>query len=251
MAAVRVLVLRAPGINCEEETCHAWRLAGAEAALWRLNELIDAPDGLDRFDILTIPGGFSFGDDISAGRIFGNRLSLHLGDRLHEFVERDRLVLGICNGFQVLLEAGLLDDTDSSAEAGCTLAFNDNGRYACRWVTLATASNHCVFLEPGRAYFLPMAHAEGRVAVAPGHGVDDKRIALQYTAGVPRVGADNPNGSVQDIAGLTDRTGRVLGLMPHPERFVDPTHHPFWTATRDPIEPDGLAIFRAAVQACR
>ena len=125
MSRPRVVVIRAPGINCDEETSHAWRLAGADSEIVHLNRLIEQPRSLDRYDVLTLPGGFSFGDDISAGRIFANRIMHYLADRLRTFLQGDRLVLGICNGFQILVKAGLLNANDEGAR--CTLALNAGG----------------------------------------------------------------------------------------------------------------------------
>lgn len=243
MAGVRVIVLRAPGINCEAETQYAWRLAGAECDVVHLNRVIEVPGLLSEYDILTVPGGFSYGDDISAGRIFATRLQHYLSDALSGFVDRGRAVLGICNGFQILAKCGLLRPGGSA----CTLAFNDNGVYTCRWITARCEVDHCVFLESGRDYFLPMAHAEGRFSVADDAMLDPRIVGLRYVDGAPRQGPTNPNGSVRDVAGLTDATGLVLGMMPHPERFVHRSHCPIGGVGLD-REPDGLSIFRAAVQ---
>ncbi|HRX85913.1 MAG TPA: phosphoribosylformylglycinamidine synthase subunit PurQ [Phycisphaerae bacterium] len=246
MAAPRVIVLRAAGINCEAETLHAWELAGARGDIVHVNRVLEQPRLLERYAALTIPGGFSYGDDIAAGRILARRIVRGLGETISQFRDRGGLVLGICNGFQVLVQAGLLRAGD---ERLATLAFNTCGHYVCRWVTVACAADHCVMLAKGRRYFLPMAHAEGRITLPEGGAVDAKRAALRYAAGVERVGEANPNGSWGDLAGLTDATGRILGLMPHPERYVRRTQHPFWTAGDLPEEGDGLAIFRAAVNA--
>ncbi len=245
MSGPRVMVLRAAGINCDEDTQHAWSLAQARCDVVHLNQVIDRPGLLQDYDILTLPGGFSFGDDVSAGRIFANRMIHNLADAIHAFLDRDGLVLGICNGFQVLVESGLLRASDAGDR--CSLALNTNGHYTCRWVTLECPCEGCVFLQPKRKYFLPMAHAEGRFAVADEAAFDRRRVALRYAEGTPRRGAVNPNGSFDHVAALTDATGRVLGMMPHPERFVRPTQHPFWTAGGADGEPDGLAIFTTAV----
>ena len=169
----------------------------------------------------------------------------YLADQLHEFVARDRLVLGICNGFQILVKTGLL--TANADDDPCTLTLNDCGQFVCRWVTVSSESERCLFLEKGRKYFLPIAHAEGKFVVSDPARFDSDRVALQYSADVERVGSANPNGSFRDVAALTDSTGRVLGMMPHPERFVDRLQHPFWTACDPAMQADGVAIFRAAV----
>lgn len=249
MAKPRVMVLRAAGINCDTETQHAWELVGAEGDVVHVNQLLESPAMLERYAALTIPGGFSYGDDLGAGRILGLRLRLNLGEILRKFVERDRLVFGICNGFQVLVESGLLGANGQGERVA--LSFNLNGHYTCRWVTLQAGATHCAFLEPNRSYFLPMAHAEGRLVVGDAKRFDARRAALRYVEGAPRVGSVNPNGSFEDIAGLTDGTGRVLGLMPHPERFMERAHHPFWTAADSDVPIDGRAIFETAARNLR
>ncbi len=246
MGKPRVAILRSAGINCDEEAVYAWSLAGAEALLVHLDDVVATPKRVDEYDILTFPGGFSFGDDISAGAIFASRLGNVLSDTIRRLVERGGLVLGICNGFQVLVKAGLLDV--GTPGTSCSLTMNTSGQFTCRWVTLESKSSNCAFLEPNRKYFLPIAHAEGRFVVSDGQSVPVDRIALQYTEGVDRIGPTNPNGSVCDIAAITDATGRIMGLMPHPERFVRHTQHPFWTSIPEAAEPDGLAIFRTAVK---
>jgi len=247
-----VMILRAAGTNCDLETCHAWERVGAQARRVHLNELIAAPHTLDGFQIVTIPGGFSFGDDVSAGRIFASQIERALRDALLAFVDRGGLLLGICNGFQILVKAGLLPDRTASAAArACTITYNDPPGFRDSWVHLVGGDTPCVFTEPGRRYELPIAHGEGRVVFrtdAPQPGLAP-RLALRYAQG-PTAAPDaayNPNGSAHDIAGLCDETGRVLGLMPHPERFVERTQHPCWTSRPANAAPDGLAFFRRAI----
>jgi len=244
MSAPKVIVLRAAGINCEAETLQAWEMAGATGEIVHVNRVLEEPELLGRYSALTIPGGFSYGDDIAAGRILARRVMLGLADALAGFCDRGGLILGICNGFQVLVQAGLLG---ASASERATLAFNTCGHYVCRWVTVESAASPCVMLNAGQRYFLPMAHAEGRIALGERAQVEPRRVALRYVAGARRVGHVNPNGSWGDIAALTDATGRILGMMPHPERFVRRTQHPFWTAGDVADDGDGLTIFRSAV----
>jgi len=229
MTRPRVLVLRAPGINCDEETAFAWQQAGANPECVHVKRLIDSPSLLDGFQVLTVPGGFSYGDDIASGRLLGNQLRHGLGDALTKFVDGGGLVLGICNGFQVLVRLGLLPGADAPAEA--TLTWNLTGRYEARWVLVRAETDRCAFLRPGELYRMPTAHAEGRIATAggatgAGRLAESGHIALRYVTadGAPARFPDNPNGSVENTAGLTDSTGNVLGLMPHPERNLFPCH---------------------------
>ncbi len=254
--SVRVLILRAAGTNCEVETAHAWRLAGAETETVHVRRLIAQPALLRSFQVLTIPGGFSYGDDLAAGTILAAQLTQGIGDELHRFVDDGKLVLGICNGFQVLVKAGWLPDPQRG-ERVVTLAFNSSGRFEARWVRLRTGRTPCRFLPPDMTLELPVAHAEGRLVCRDDAALqsvfDHGHVALRYAApdDHPCTYPDNPNGSVADIAGLTDPTGQILGLMPHPERFVNPTQHPLWTRRRADREPDGLTIFKTALAALK
>lgn len=254
MSAPQVLILRAPGTNCDHETAHAFELAGGNPALVHINQLLDDPSLPSGYQILCLPGGFSYGDDIAAGRILGNQIRHHLQQALVEFKEAGKLVLGICNGFQILMNSGLLLD-DVEAGSPATLTWNDSGKFEDRWVNLARSSEHCVFLQGIESMYLPVAHAEGKF-VARDQGTLDAldrggQLALRYaplngsTDGVPY--PDNPNGSQLAVAGLCDPSGRVLGLMPHPERHVDATHHPRWTREGLREQGDGLKMFKNAV----
>jgi len=261
----RVIILRAAGINCDEETAYAWELAGAKVDRVHIQRVIDSPSILDPYDAMTIPGGFSYGDDVAAGKIFANQLIHHLGDALRRFVESGRPILGICNGFQILVRAGLLPAIHGEQRQSVTLTNNDSGRFETRWVHLRTCTDRCIFLPPDTRLALPIAHGEGKLVPADEATLAALKsggyVALRYCdeAGNPGPFPINPNGSVDDIAGLTDRTGLILGLMPHPERHVQPTQHPAWTAARvragcDPDrsrEPDGRILFEAAVRYLR
>ncbi len=258
MSGPCVLILTAPGTNCDRETEYAWTIAGAVPTRLRVERVVAEPGLLDAYQILTIPGGFSFGDDIAAGRVFALQLRRELSEPLRRFVERDKLVLGICNGFQVLVQAGLLPDGPAESGAArrpvCSVTGNDPPGFQDRWVTLRANESRCAFTEAGRVYELPIAHGEGRVrfrdeavrAVALG----SRQNALSYVPPADDRAAlgepYNPNGSDADIAGLCDPTGRIFGLMPHPERFVDPLTHPCWTSRPRPEAGDGLAIFQRA-----
>jgi phosphoribosylformylglycinamidine synthase subunit PurQ / glutaminase len=270
MPQPRVLVLRAPGANCDVETAFAFEQAGGVAERIHVNRLLESPRLLDRYQILCVPGGFSYGDDLGAGRILAVQIQTHLRDALRDFVARDKLVLGICNGFQVLLKSGLLLPPDATGPVA-TLAWNESGRFEDRWVRLRsdTSANGgvpCVFFRGIERLYLPVAHAEGRFITRDGAILQRLEAAgqlpLRYAplngggSGCEAQGSaehlpfpDNPNGSQADIAAVCDTTGRVCGLMPHPERHLDPTQHPHWTRMKElPAEGDGLAVFRNAVR---
>jgi len=264
MARPRALVLTGYGINCDRETRTAFEMAGAVARRVHVNDLIEGLDRLDHYQILAFPGGFSYGDDIASGKVLANRLKTHLAEHLERFIEAGNLVIGICNGFQVMVKYGLL----GSARAGnhkqsVTLTYNDSARYEDRWVHLVPASSNCVFTRGIQRLYLPVAHGEGKFytrAQILEELESQGLVALRYAneKGEPAGGRYplNPNGSSNDIAGICDRTGRLFGMMPHPERFLHITNHPGWTALAEqakregkplPEEGQGLRIFRNAV----
>jgi phosphoribosylformylglycinamidine synthase I len=244
----RVLVLRAPGSNCDGETAFAFERAGASAEIVHLNRWLEAPRLAERFQILCIPGGFSFGDDVAAGRIFANQLRHHLADSLAAFRGAGKLILGICNGFQVLVKSGLMDSDDADGQ-GATLTWNSGGRFQDRWVDLVAHGDHCAFLSGIERIQLPIAHAEGQFRTRDAATLDRLaergQLVLRYDGEAGRSG--NPNGAQGDVAGLCDFSGRVFGLMPHPERYIDSTQHPQWTRRPPQAEGEGLALFKNAV----
>ncbi len=261
MARVRVLVLRAAGINCDEEVMHCWRTAGALPELVHINAVADKPSLIDDFQIVTIPGGFSYGDDIAAGVILAQRVVHDLDEALRRLVERGGGVLGICNGFQVLVKMGLLPGGAAGRDQ-VTVTYNDSARFEARWVRLAVGTDQCPFLpstESGERHAapicleMPVEHAEGKVVVASASVMtqlsDAGQIAVRYVdaAGNPGAYPENPNGSDGGIAGLCDPTGRIFGLMPHPDRAFAHTHHPEWTRRNPDGPPDGLGVFLNAV----
>jgi phosphoribosylformylglycinamidine synthase subunit PurQ / glutaminase len=252
MATPRVLVLRAPGANCDVEAAFSFEKAGALAERVHINRLREQPALLQRYQVLVIPGGFTYGDDVAAGKILANQLSSFLGDALRRFRDADKLVLGICNGFQALLKAGLLVPADEDGPIA-TLAANANGRFEDRWVHLQASPGKCPFLTGIERIHVPVAHGEGRFVCREGWLLEGLRqagqVVLTYVDSEGRPGPYpvNPNGSQGDVAGLCDASGRVLGLMPHPERHVLPTQHPRWTREGLAPEGDGLALFRNAV----
>ena len=245
---MNVLILRAPGTNCDIETAYAFELVGAKTDRIHINRVLEQPNILNKFQILCFPGGFSFGDDVAAGKILANLLKQNLDEPLRKFKEDGKLILGICNGFQILIKSNLLLD-EENGKIPATLSWNRSGMYTDRWVELETETNNCVFLKGIRSMYLPVAHAEGQFIPRSVQALDTLKksgqLVLRYTT------ETNPNGSNANIAGICDATGRVFGLMPHPERYIDAMQHPHWTRTKPKDRPehgDGLAIFKNAVE---
>jgi phosphoribosylformylglycinamidine synthase subunit PurQ / glutaminase len=259
----RILVLRAAGINCDEETAEAVELAGGAAARVHINQLAGDERSLLEYAGLIIPGGFSYGDHLGAGKLLAIDLIHRLQDQLRRFVEDGRPVLGICNGFQVLVKSGLLPGDSGAGEGvpsqSVTLTANQQGHYECRWVRLAVdPGTPCIFTRGIAAPFaLPVGHGEGRL-LAPREVLDQvearKGVVLRYVdeQGRPtdRYPA-NPNGSHGAIAGMCNPSGTVFGLMPHPDRAFLPQLHPDWIRNRSRPEGDGLPIFRNLVTYAR
>ena len=245
MAKPNVLVLRSPGTNCDEETAHAFERAGANPNAVHVNEIISTPKKLNDFQIICVPGGFSFGDDISGGKVLALQLQHNLADALQQFREDGKLILGFCNGFQVLLKAQLLVHNEFDGPPA-TLTWNDSGRYRDCWVHLAIDNELCVFLKDVDRLQLPVAHAEGKFMTRNKQVLDylevNHQLAMKYCKPTGPNGhvpfPFNPNGAQANVAGICDETGRVFGLMPHPERFLDKTNHPSWT---QPSAIDGLS----------
>ena len=257
---VNALVLTGFGINCDNETQRALTRAGAAATRIHLNDLLEHPDLLDTAHILAIPGGFSFGDHIASGKVIANRLRYKLGEPLRHFIGNGKLVIGICNGFQVMVRFGLLPLFDGAFKQETTLAWNDTCRFENLWVCLrAPAGNRCVWLKDIERLELPIRHGEGKFI--PGDEAvlqrlwDNGQIAFQYARpdGTPANGEFpfNPNGAVDDIAGVCDPSGRIFGLMPHPEAYQQRENHPEWTRALLPAEGAGLQVFRNAVMFAR
>lgn len=264
MSSPRVLVLRAPGTNCDKETAFAFEQAGGIARPVHIRELLASPNLLAEHQVLCIAGGFSYGDDIASGRILGNQLREQLTGVLQEFRQADKLVLGICNGFQVLMKTGLLDVDDHEGPQA-TLTWNNNGRYEARWVHLRVEPGNCVFLQGLDGVELPVAHAEGNFTVRDQTTLEAlaaaNRLVLRYDCVAaepvktklpltlePKVPYPaNPNGASADIAGICDTTGRVLGLMPHPERYLFAHQHPQWTRRGLTGAGAGAKLFENAV----
>lgn len=243
----KTLIIRTAGTNCDAELAHAFEQAGASTQTLHIADLIADPDAIAAFDLIGFPGGFSYGDDIAAGRILANRLKHRLLEPLQNAAQRGVPMIGICNGFQVLVKLGLLPFPDEARQA-CTLADNTSGRFMCRWIPVrADASSKCIWTQDLDAFDLPIAHGEGRFT-GPAELIEqlqtNGQIALRYAEG------NNPNGSDDAIAGVCDPTGTIFGLMPHPERYVTATQHPQWTRKGDAFLSEtmpGLTCFENAV----
>ncbi|MBF0493527.1 MAG: phosphoribosylformylglycinamidine synthase I [Candidatus Omnitrophica bacterium] len=261
MSKAKALVIRTAGTNCDVETAHAFRLAGAFADVMHINSLIKNKSAMKKFNILAIPGGFSYGDDIASGKILANEMKHSLKNELSEFVSRGKLVIGICNGFQVLVKMGLLPlfTKDELFAPKVTLTLNDAGHYIDRWIYLKKdpVKNLCVWTKQlPEIIYLPIAHAEGKFVPQSSEVLKKLRangqIVFRYSDEAGNEGAYpvNPNGSVDNIAGICDSTGRILGMMPHPERHIFFTQHPRWQrcVKKGKETGIGLQIFRNAVQ---
>jgi len=262
----KALVLYGYGLNCDYETQFALTQAGAEAVRVHTTDLLENPHLLWDYHLLAVPGGFSWGDDHGAGVILALRLKLALGSILREFIDAGRLVIGICNGFQVLVNLGLLPGLAGRTDARlAALIPNDCGNFRDAWVHLKAMPSKCVFTQGLDLLELPIRHGEGNFfAEGPvlAELADRGQIALKYATPMGKAAMGrfpyNPNGSLMDIAGICDSTGRVLGLMPHPEAHISSFQHPTWTRDkesyrrRDESYPDqvgaGLALFQNAVR---
>lgn len=250
MPEVKVLMLRAPGTNRDVDTRIAFEVTGAGVDDALVSELSRRDKRLSDYQILVIPGGFTYGDDISAGRIMANEIRLRLGGDIRRFVDDGRLVLGICNGFQVLVKTGILPGIPGQDSQPVTLTNNDSGKFECRWVYLkVNQESPCVFTRGMDGMYIPIAHGEGKLVAEP-EVLAKLNIAVQYVdaGGRTRAGYPyNPNGSVKDIAGICDPSGRIFGLMPHPEDFIRWTQHPRWTREKPREDLLGLRVFQNAV----
>lgn len=241
----RVLVLSGYGLNCEEETAFAFRLAGGKTDIVHMNDLIASPKKLHRYQILAIPGGFSYGDDTGSGNAYARRLNTYIREELLLYLRRDKLMIGICNGFQILVSLQCIFPK-------VALLQNTSARYVARWVDVC-AERTSVWLRGITRLSLPIAHGEGKLYADSDTLLNLKKhnhIAMRYTR-------DNPTGTIDNIVGLTDKTGRVLGLMPHPERAIFFTQLPDWTYRKElyqragrriPKYGPGLKFFQNAVR---
>lgn len=261
---VKVIVLRTAGTNCDKETAFAFEEAGAKTELVHINQLSADERRLADYQILAIPGGFSYGDDIASGKILANELKYRIEDDIQKFIKDGKLIIGICNGFQILVKSGLLPNISGDFKTmEATLTLNDSAKFEDRWVYLKKSkvkskNSKCIWTtDLKETIYLPVAHGEGKFIPR------DKKI-LEYLKNkgmivFEYVDADgrskgypcNPNGSVDNIAGICDSTGRIFGLMPHPERHISFLQHPRWTRSSRKGTGDGFAIFKNGVEFCK
>lgn len=242
MKKPRVCILRADGTNCDVELFYAFEKFGGNPEFVHVNELRRKEKSLKDFQILALPGGFSYGDDIASGKIWAVELVSFLKDELEKFIEKKGIIVGICNGFQVLIRTGLLP-FGNLGKMDATLAPNDSGHFECRWIRLKPEKSRCVFLQGGYDVgWFSVNHGEGKFLA---NTETLKKIEAQKLVAFRYV--DNPNGSLNDIAGICDPTGRVFGMMPHPEKFVDTTQYPNWRREKI-VKPHGSPIFENIIK---
>lgn len=259
----KALVLTGYGINCDEETAFAFEKAGAGAEIVHVNDLIKEPKMLRQFQIFAFPGGFSYGDDTGSGNALANKVRNNLWQDIMEFIEDEKLVIGICNGFQVIANLGLLPGFDARyGKRQVALAPNNTARYECRWVSLVNMSKKCVFTKGISEIRMPVAHGEGKFTASKdvlNRLNENGQIVFKYAKGEGLANGEfpfNPNGSMLDIAGICNETGRIFGLMPHPERNIFSTQPDDWALQKEilkrkggsmPAGGAGMQIFRNAV----
>jgi phosphoribosylformylglycinamidine synthase len=247
---LKALVLSGYGINCEAESKHVIEKVGGAADIIHINKLIEQPNLMEDYNLLFVPGGFSFGDDLGSGKVFSNKFKFRLSDNVVDFIKAEKLVIGICNGFQVLVKMGLLPEPD--LEQKVTITANDSGHFEDRWVALkANEKSPCIFTKDVNLMLLPVRHGEGKFIAQDEATLkqieEDNQIVFQYVdekgslAGYPY----NPNGSQLNIAGICDKSGRIFGMMPHPEAFNIIQNCPYWT-TGLIKEAQGMRIFENA-----
>jgi phosphoribosylformylglycinamidine synthase len=267
---VKSIVITGNGTNCEMEMAHACRLAGFdEVDIVHISELLYGEKSLDDYHFLNLPGGFLDGDDLGSAKAGANRI-LHakvkgkeeiLYSQFMRFIKQGKLILGVCNGFQLLVKLGMLPGFDGDYRMQTvTLTFNDSGRFEDRWVYLRVSPDSpCIFTKNIAGIYLPVRHGEGKFITKDQEILkrlhEDHQVVVQYsnedyeeaTMDYPA----NPNGAVDAIAGICNSTGRIFGLMPHPEAYLHYTNHPRWTREKLPVEGMGLAIFKNAVDFIR
>ena len=259
MPKPKVIILRTAGTNCDKETKFAFEEAGAAAELVHINQLTKDGKRLSDYQILAIPGGFSYGDDIASGKILANELKFGIEDDVQKFIKEGKLIIGICNGFQILVKSGLLPNISGDFKTiESTLTLNDSARFEDRWVNLKRPRSKCIWTKDlPEIIYLPVAHGEGKFIPKNKKVLDHLKkngmVVFEYTdaQGSRRPYPYNPNGSVESIAGICDGSGRIFGLMPHPERHISYLQHPRWTRNNNRAKGDGFAIFANGVEFSR
>ena len=247
-----IIILTGYGINADKELKWAFDLAGGNAKIIHLEDVIANPGMLGDFQILAFPGGFSFGDHIASGKVYGNIFKHNLFDQIKNFIEKDKLVIGICNGFQIITKLGLLPNLDDTYRQSASLTENDSGHFENRWVYLKTAKNGSPWLSGIDRLYLPVRHGEGKFITKDQETLkriaDNAQIMLRYFN--PESDETdypfNPNGSIMNIAGISNKKGNVFGLMPHPEAYIFPENHPNWTEGKKE-NLTGLKIFENGI----
>jgi phosphoribosylformylglycinamidine synthase I len=260
----KTLIITGYGINCEEETAKVFEMQGAETTIMHINDLIENPSKLDDFQIMAIPGGFSYGDDTGSGNALANKIKNNIQDEILSFAQKDKLIIAICNGFQILTNIGLVPAlNDHYGERKVALTHNSTARYECRWVHLKNSSEKCIWTKGIDILHSPIAHGEGNfyadeATLSALHSNDQIVFKYVHPDGSPADGKFpiNPNGSAQDIAGICDPSGRILGMMPHPERFNCFVNENDWPLKKEqlirkgkalPKDGDGLKLFKNAI----
>lgn len=259
MAQPKALILRTAGVNCDIESAFAAEKAGFTADRVHINRIASGEVKLDDYSFLFVPGGFSYGDDVAAGKIMSLELNKRLGDALVRFEEQDKLILGVCNGFQILIKTGLIPfHSESATDMRATLTDNDSGKFEDRWVHLdIEPETVCVFTRNMSSRIeLPVANGEGKFMVKDNSDLkeleENGQVVLRYVAadGSAPVYPEDPNGAMGHISGVCNKKGTIFGLMPHPERFLHRTNHPRWTREDLPEDGDGISFFKNAFEYC-
>jgi phosphoribosylformylglycinamidine synthase subunit PurQ / glutaminase len=261
MAKPKALIMRTAGTNCDMESAFAAEKAGFTADRVHINRIASGETGLDDYSLIFLPGGFSYGDDIAAGKILALELQKRLGDKLFRYEDKGGLIIGVCNGFQILIKTGLMPfHAENPSEMRATLTNNDSGKFEDRWVSMKVEEKTvCVFTKGMKPIIeLPCAHGEGKFVVKNRSDLDelerDGQVVLRY---ISRDGGENPsypedpNGSIGHIAGVCNKKGTIFGLMPHPERYLNRYNHPRWTREDVPMDGDGTAFFVNAFEYCK
>lgn len=248
----KVCILRSDGANCDEELFYAFEKFGADPRFVQINELRNKSKKLNDFQILALPGGFSYGDDIASGKVLAVELISFFKSQLSDFIAKKGIILGICNGFQTLVRTGLLP-YNNLGKMDATLTQNESGHFECRWVKIKTEVSKCPFLPTGEILDIAVNHGEGKFFAKSkilAKIEKDKLVIARYIDGKGKPTQEypqNPNGALNAIAAVTDPSGRILGMMPHPEKFVDITQHPNWRRERF-TKPHGAIIFENLIK---